>query len=233
MSRYFGELTKEERIHIGWEYKQNAGEDGFVRFLFVVIGLALCFTIPLGICGVLWRDILEGSLIWGAICCALSFLLLAVIYPCIRLKKKRAVKRKARAEELLAEFGKEVIDKCVWCYEDKQRGGTGEWLTPEERYWNMRVNKASAELEAAVNRQVSQKMGLGSYSSSTSDNSMRVKMKDGSELHTEERFGDYKTYLYDKDGKNTGLHVQGDKVLDDNYNEVGHFDSTGKFNPKN
>ena len=66
-----------------------------------------------------------------------------------------------------------------------------------------------------------------------SDNTTYIRLDDGTELHTEERPFDYKTYIYDKDGKCTGLHMSGDKIYDDKWNEQGYFDSNGKFIPKN
>ena len=58
-------------------------------------------------------------------------------------------------------------------------------------------------------------------------------MKDGSELHTEKRLGDYKTYLYDESGNNTRMHLSDDKVYDDDWKELGYFDNKGEFVSKN
>ena len=73
------------------------------------------------------------------------------------------------------------------------------------------------------------------YSTTTvnSDESVRISMKDGSELHTEKRLGDYKTYLYDESGNNTRMHLSDDKVYDDDWKELGYFDNIGEFVSKN
>lgn len=236
MAKNIENMTHEERLKVGGEYKDNAGADGLIQlFNFFLYPLAF-FSVLVGVLCIFLREENEVYLPIGIVALVLIPVFIVLIYLVKRLKKKREYVRKGKIDALMQEYDEDTLKICQQCYEDKLRGGSGEWLSPEERAIRASLDRVTAELNSAVERSVCRKMGLGSYSSSSnssSDNTTRVKMKDGSELHTEDRFGDYKTYLYDKDGKNTGLHVQCDKVLDDNYNEVGSFDSSGKFNPKN
>lgn len=232
MEKTFEEMTNEEHWQIGFEYKKNSGEDGLIKFLCRAIVILLLFTIPISVCGILWREEVESFFAIGIVSCVLTGLLIPSIFLVRSLQKKRRITRKAKAEELIAKYGEETLDKCVWCYNDKCKGGSGVWRSPEEIYWERRLAKTCAELESAVNRAISPRTGSTSTSSAKSDASTRVQLRDGTELHTENRFGDYKTYLYDERGNNTGLHISGDSVYDDSWHEVGSFNSSGEFKSK-
>lgn len=216
------ELTDKERKTLGKKYAKADGADGLTIFLYVVIALALCFSVTFGVCGFIF----EGWLIYGIVGCAATALLVGAIFLVRLWRRARLAKNKVNLNGLLNEYDKDTLVECKKFWKSKH------WFYmffPESQQSNDPAVNAlrNAAISAAF------KHSNSSYTPSASlDNTTRVKLKDGKELHTEERFGDYKTYLYDESGKNTGLHVQGDKVLDDNYNEVGSFDASGKFNPK-
>lgn len=218
----YEDLTQEEKWRLSTEYKNNCGKDSLANMYDIIIFFAGIIAVPLAIIGFLLRE-QENYIFFGIIGCVLSVVLIILYVLNKRFRKKRAVTRPAKVKELVEAYG-----------EDNLKQWYDEWY---RHINNIPEPKSAAEiaLENTLDRLYYRKTGTGTYSTSapSTDNTMRVKLKDGKELHTEERFGDYKTYLYDESGKNTGLHVQDNKVLDDNYKEVGRFDSSGKFNPKN
>ncbi|MDE5729878.1 MAG: hypothetical protein K2I20_06935 [Clostridia bacterium] len=226
----YGELTDKERKTLGKKYAKADGADGLTIFLFVVIALALCFSVTFGICGFIFMGDGEEWLIYGIVGCAATAVLVGSIFLVRLWRRARLAKNKVNLNELLNKYNKDTLVECKkfwklhhWLY---------MWFTPAFTLSNYPEDRAFNE---AIKRAAwGHSSGSNYYTPpASSNNSTRVKLKDGKELHTEERFGDYKTYLYDESGKNTRLHISGDKVLDDNFNEVGSFDSSGKFNPKN
>lgn len=206
--------------------EKSGGLDGLFKFLFFTIILLFVFGIPFVVLGFLFPEG-HGMLIMAYVGCGLLGLAVALIFF-ISIRRQLAIKK---------------YDKEYKTWKNKSFKERWGWIGRLFKPWwsglNLKPEEPSAAAKALQNAAMRSAWGYvpsssgGSGSSNSSNNTTRVKLKDGKELHTEERFGDYKTYLYDESGKNTGLHVQGDKVLDDNYNEVGSFDASGKFNPKN
>ncbi|MDE6355774.1 MAG: hypothetical protein K2L67_00855 [Clostridia bacterium] len=197
---------------------ENNGGFSLSMILILALGFfGLLIGVPCAVCGFIFMSG-DGMAILAYACSGITAAATALIIFAV-------VKRKLKIKKYSKEYQ-------IW--KSKPRKERWKWL--EVDYSEEEKSPAAKALQNAAMRSAwGYVPSSNSYTanSNSSNNTIRIKLKDGKELHTEERFGDYKTYLYDESGKNTGLHVSGDKVLDDNFNEVGSFDSSGKFNPKN
>ncbi|MCI8368584.1 MAG: hypothetical protein HFJ81_03020 [Clostridia bacterium] len=224
--KQFNDMTDKERKKVGKKYAKYVGGDGFTVFLYVIIALALCFSAPFAVCGLIWRSQGEIWFISGIICCVATVFLVGCIFLVKLWRNKRMVKNKEKLNVLTEEYDKEALKESKnfwlrehWLYGMFNTGFEGN---------NSKDPTVRALHEAAKNAAFKHS-DSGYVSTSNASNEVRIKTKDGKILHTEERFGDYKTYIYDESGNNTGMHLSGDKVLDDNYNEVGSFNDLGEF----
>ena len=78
--KQFNDMTDKERKKVGKKYAKYVGGDGFTVFLYVIIALALCFSAPFAVCGLIWRSQGEIWFISGIICCVATVFLVGCIF---------------------------------------------------------------------------------------------------------------------------------------------------------